>query len=78
MTLRGPKQKATASGGMRSRFSKVRKTAGVLFQFRDIRARAATDSADLAHSQRLLGHQRREMTEHYVKQRIGERVLPRR
>lgn len=62
--------------GLRSRFSKARKAAGVSFQFRDIRAKAATDTGDLAHSQRLLGHKQRGMTEHYVRDRIGERVMP--
>lgn len=61
---------------MRSRFDKARTAAGVNFQFRDIRAKAATDTADLAHSQTLLGHKDRNMTEHYVKSRIGERVKP--
>ena len=45
-------------------------------QFRDIRAKAATDTGDLAHAQMLLGHKRREMTEHYVKRRTGARVKP--
>jgi integrase len=61
---------------MRSRFDKARKAAGVSFQFRDLRAKAATDTGDLAHSQKLLGHRNREMTEHYVRQRVGERVRP--
>ena len=61
---------------MRSRFDKARTKAGVSFQFRDIRAKAATDTGDLAHSQRLLGHRNRDMTEHYVRQRVGERVKP--
>lgn len=61
---------------MRSRFDKARKAAGVSFQFRDLRAKAATDTGDLAHSQKLLGHRNREMTEHYVRQRVGERVQP--
>lgn len=62
--------------GLRSRFDKARRLAGVDFQFRDIRAKAATDTGDLAHSQKLLGHRNREMTEHYVRARIGERVAP--
>jgi len=62
--------------GLRSRFDKARVLAGVDFQFRDIRAKAATDTGDLAHSQKLLGHRNREMTEHYVRARIGERVQP--
>ncbi len=61
---------------LRSRFDKARTAAGVDFQFRDIRAKAATDTGDLAHSQTLLGHKNRDMTEHYVKARIGERVKP--
>lgn len=61
---------------LRSRFDKARTLAKVDFQFRDIRAKAATDTGDLAHSQTLLGHKNREMTEHYVKARIGERVKP--
>ena len=61
---------------LRSRFDKARKLAGVSFQFRDIRAKAATDTGDLAHSQKLLAHKNRDMTEHYVRSRIGERVRP--
>lgn len=68
--------KPLRSDGLRSRFTKARQAAGVSFQFRDIRAKAATDAGDLAHSQVLLGHKRREMTEHYVRQRIGQRVKP--
>lgn len=61
---------------LRSRFDKARTLAKVDFQFRDIRAKAATDTGDLAHSQKLLAHKNRDMTEHYVKSRIGERVKP--
>jgi integrase len=61
---------------LRSRFDKARKAANVSFQFRDIRAKAATDTGDLAHSQKLLAHKNRDMTEHYVRSRIGERVRP--
>lgn len=52
---------------LRSRFDKARTLAKVDFQFRDIRAKAATDTGDLAHLQTLLGHKNRDMTEHYVK-----------
>lgn len=62
--------------GLRSRFDKARRAAGVQFQFRDIRAKAATDTGDLAHSQLLLGHRNRDMTETYVRARAGERVRP--
>lgn len=65
-----------SKGALRSRFDKARTLAKVDFQFRDIRAKAATDTGDLAHSQKLLAHKNREMTEHYVKSRIGERVRP--
>jgi integrase len=61
---------------MRGRFDKARKAAGVAFQFRDIRAKTASDTGDLGHSQRLLGHKNRDMTEHYVRERIGQRVKP--
>ena len=60
-----------SSFALRSRFDKARTQAGVNFQFRDIRAKAATDTGDLAHSQSLLGHKNREMTEHYVKTWVG-------
>ncbi|WP_249937139.1 tyrosine-type recombinase/integrase [Roseateles sp. DAIF2] len=62
--------------GLRSRFDKARRAAGVEFQFRDIQAKAATNTGDLAHSQKLLGHRNREMTEHYERARVGERVQP--
>jgi hypothetical protein len=54
---------------LRSRFDKARKLAGVSLQFRDIRAKAATDTGDLAHSQKLLAHKNRDTTEHYVRSR---------
>jgi len=63
-------------GALRSRFDKARTLAKVAFQFRDIQAKAATDTGDLAHSQTLLGHKDRDMTEHYVKTRMGNRVKP--
>ena len=65
-----------AQGALRSRFDKARTLAKVDFQFRDIRAKAATDTGYLAHSQTLLGHKNRDMTEHYVRARVGERVKP--
>lgn len=61
---------------MRGRFDKARRAAGVNFQFRDIRAKTASDTGDLGHSQRLLGHKNRDMTEHYVRARKGEKVKP--
>ena len=61
---------------LRSRFDKARTLAKVSFQFRDIRAKAATDTGNLAHSQKLLAHKNRDMTEQYVRARAGERVPP--
>lgn len=58
------------------RFDKARQAAGVNFQFRDLRAKAATDSVDLAAAQKLLGHQSRAMTEHYTRNRAGDTVNP--
>lgn len=52
---------------LRSRFDKARAQAGVDFLLRDIRAKAATHTGDLAHSQKLRGHRNREMPEHYVR-----------
>jgi integrase len=61
---------------LRNRFDEAREAAGATFQFRDIRAKAATDTGDLGHAQKLLGHKTREMTEHYTRKRTGERVKP--
>ena len=61
---------------LRSRFDKARTLAKVDFQFRDIRAKAATDTGDLAHSQTLLGCKNRDVTAHCVKARSGGRVKP--
>lgn len=61
---------------MRGMFDRARKDARVDFQFRDIRAKSATDVGDLAHAQALLGHHGRAMTEAYVRARAGEKVRP--
>ncbi|MHB1116808.1 tyrosine-type recombinase/integrase [Sideroxydans sp.] len=63
-------------GALRSRFDKAREAAGVNFQFRDIRAKTATDTDDLAHAQSLLGHKTRAMTERYTRHRKGDKVQP--
>lgn len=65
-----------SSGALRTRFDKAREVAGVSFQFRDIRAKTATDTENLAHAQKLLGHESRTMTEHYTRNRKGEKVSP--
>lgn len=76
---------------LRYRFNKARKDAAAAaknaqvaarirsLQFRDLRAKAATDKADLhdlAQAQALLGHTTRDMTEHYVRRRRGAKVSP--
>jgi integrase len=63
-------------GALRTRFDKAREAAGVSFQFRDIRAKTATDTENLAHAQSLLGHKTRAMTEHYTRHRKGDKVSP--
>jgi hypothetical protein len=68
--------KPASQCALRSRFDKARTLAGVSFQFREIRAKAATNTGDLAQSQKLLGHQNRDITKHYIKSRPGERVRP--
>lgn len=68
---------------LRFRFDRARLAARVgkdLFQFRDLRAKAGTDktesSGDIRAAQRQLGHQSLKMTEHYVRERKGDRVEP--
>lgn len=68
--------KPLGTSALRSRFDKARKAAGVSFQFLDLRAKTASVTGDLGHSQQLLGHKKRDMTEHYVRQRIGQRAAP--
>lgn len=46
-----------------------------LFQFRDIRPKAASEILDLAHASRLLGHTDKRITE-TVCRRVGEIVKP--
>lgn len=63
-------------GALRSRFDKAREAAGVSFQFRDIRAKTATDLDSLALAQGLLGHRNRSTTERYTRHRKGDKVSP--
>ena len=49
------------------------------FQFRDLRAKAGTDKAesqDIHAAQKQLGHKTIIMTEHYVRERLGDKVEP--
>lgn len=70
-------------GALKGRFTKARAAAGVDikgFQFRDLRAKAATDTTeatgDIRQAQRQLGHAALSMTEHYTRQRKGDAVKP--
>lgn len=64
------------------RFGKAREAAGIgtmEFQFRDLRAKAATEVEDargMDAAQDLLGHADRSMTKHYVKRRLGRLTNP--
>lgn len=73
---------------MRYRFDKARQKAAeaapnkeaaqriLTIQFRDLRAKAASDMEALDKAQKLLGHTKRDMTERYVRARRGEKVSP--
>ncbi len=68
---------------LRFRFDRARLAARVqkdLFQFRDLRAKAGTDktelSGDIRAAQLQLGHKSLKMTEHYVRERKGDKVGP--
>lgn len=74
--LQDPNGQKLTYFALRSRFDKAREKAGVSFQFRDLRAKAATDTEDLAHAQKLLGHKNRSTTEIYTRERKGELVQP--
>lgn len=63
------------------RFRKAREAAGIEgVQFRDLRAKAATDKADASHdvrqAQKQLGHSSVTTTELYIRRRRGEKVTP--
>jgi len=65
------------------RFRTAREAAGIPakdFQFRDLRAKAGTDktdaTGDIRQAQKQLGHGSISMTEHYVRNRRGDKVGP--
>lgn len=66
----------------RTRFDAARDAAGIdkdAFQFRDLRATAATavdDDAGIRQAQALLGHTTEGMTAEYVRHKVGKRVKP--
>jgi len=68
---------------LRFRFDAARSAAGIEgddFQFRDLRAKAATDKTektkDIREAQQQLGHASVVMTENYVRKRRGRKVMP--
>lgn len=67
---------------LRSRFDKAREVAGVNkadFQFKDLRAKAATEKAAASGSEAAkdqLGHESVEMTRKYIRNRLGALVKP--
>lgn len=75
-------QRVTAET-LRGHFDRARKKAGIKkdsFQFRDLRGKAATDktesSGDIRQAQKQLGYTTISMTEHYVRNRKGDKVTP--
>lgn len=68
---------------LRGHFDRARESAGIqkeLSQFRDLRGKAATgkteSSGDIRQAQKQLGRSNIAMTEHYVKNKKGDRVTP--
>lgn len=79
LLLQRPDGSAVTLQMIQRRWQTARAAAGVPMaaaQFRDLRAKAATDLDDLAHAQRLLAHSARGTTEGYVRGRVGEKVRP--
>jgi integrase len=46
------------------------------FQFRDLRAKSASDMESMSGARKLLGHTTESMTAEYVRTRVGEKVSP--
>lgn len=67
---------------LRGRFDAAREAAGIPkadFQFRDLRATAATEMDEIAgtrSAQSLLGHTTEGMTAHYIRHKVGKKVVP--
>lgn len=74
--------KPLSLGRLQDHFVTARADAGIVpasFQFRDLRAMAATDkteSTDIRQTQKQLGHSNLATTEDYVRNRIGDKVKP--
>lgn len=67
---------------LRNRFDDARNAAGIdkkLFQFRDLRAKAATEADEedgIKTAQALLGHTTEGMTANYIRHKLGKKVQP--
>ena len=65
---------------LRNRFDDARDAAGInkaLFQFRDLRAKAATETDEASgtrSAQALLGHTTETMTSNYIRHKVGKKV----
>lgn len=68
--------KPLRSDALRYRFEKAREAAGMSFQFRDMRAKAATEADRLEDAQALLGHTKASTTDRYIRARAGRIVRP--
>lgn len=73
--------RAIGTNAMSRRWSRACKLAGVEdVQFRDLRAKAATDkeesTGNIRDAQKQLGHSTVRMTEHYTRNRAGAKVTP--
>lgn len=89
--IRNEEEQPMTQDALRQRFQKIRAEAIehardsgqaalaaslASFQFRDLRAKAASDIAEIRDAQKLLGHSTLGMTEHYTRERRGARVRP--
>ena len=74
--LQNEKGEPLTYNSLRFRFEAARRAAGVNFQFRDLRAKAASDLQNAERAKKLLGHSSQKMTEHYIRARMGEIVEP--
>ena len=74
--LQNDKGDPLSYNSLRFRFEAARKAADVNFQFRDLRAKAASDIQNSERAKKLLGHASQKMTEHYIRSRVGELVEP--
>ncbi len=61
---------------VRKRFWAARKAAGVTWQLRDLRPKAASDVESSKHAQALLGHAAASTTDGYIRRRAGQLVSP--